>query len=444
MEDTFKVRVDKVFGSLSSSQSSSPSLNSLWSLTDEEIQRREWNRDRDSADDEPTSYPSNYDGFFATQQHRRMSDKKPLAIGKERREDELEKDLDDLDNGDDVDEDAPASSMQSSKPDDHNDEEWEIRSSVGLDCTLDYEEEEDAFDKVAVGKEEDGDRMYMRDINDYGTCSDTYDELPGSFGDVIRDPRANHLAAKIRLKEDAEAAGSFDSLRVSDKTVPDVESAQTNTFEDVVNLKSILKRKQNQADSKSQKRVRFDPECKSDHEESSGGGEEVAMETCVMEEATISEEVSEQPLLHPGVPDYLRNPSKYTCYTFDSTSEIDEVSNRQACMNFLNSLRRSDTMESQPFELPKSVIFTPKRKTDNASTVKSCTEFNQNQEDTGKGSMQRKGLPVGIAAADVRESEICAMEEDEPEAVADKSNSSRKPRRKYRMKASLEMDDFRF
>lgn len=25
------------------------------------------------------------------------------------------------------------------KPDDYNDEEWEVRSSIGLDCTLDYE-----------------------------------------------------------------------------------------------------------------------------------------------------------------------------------------------------------------------------------------------------------------------------------------------------------------
>ena len=99
MEDSFKVRVDKVFGSLNSSSSSS--LSSLWCLTDDEIERRQWNRDK--------TIP----------------------------QPQLEKDLQDLDDDDD-DKDLQGSES-SKKPDDYNDEEWEIKSSIGRDSTLDYE-----------------------------------------------------------------------------------------------------------------------------------------------------------------------------------------------------------------------------------------------------------------------------------------------------------------
>jgi len=85
------------------------------------------------------------------------------------------------------------------------------------------QEEEDGYDKLAVGREKAGERLYMRDIADYGIDVDSCNELPDSFEEVDRDPRANHLAAKIRLEEDAEAAERIDSLRVSEKDSPDGE-----------------------------------------------------------------------------------------------------------------------------------------------------------------------------------------------------------------------------
>ncbi|KAH0969604.1 hypothetical protein GBA52_028530 [Prunus armeniaca] len=256
MEDTFRVRVGKVFGSLAGTPSSGPSssLSSLWSLTDEEIEKREWNRDKDSPEPElelePQPYNLNSKGDFSN---------------------ELEKDLLDLD--EDVEEEEedeeqqPSESANKHKPDDYNDEEWEIKSSIGLDCTLDYEEEEDGYDKVAVGKENAGDRLYMKDVNDYGIDIDSQEEVPTSFKDFTRDPRANHLAAKIRLQQDAEAAAQIRlqedadaaqkivSLRVSGNNTPYAIAAEIITSEDDTNLKSILKRKtDNQLDpSKSQK-----------------------------------------------------------------------------------------------------------------------------------------------------------------------------------------------
>ncbi|KAL0646648.1 hypothetical protein Bca4012_044939 [Brassica carinata] len=92
------------------------------------------------------------------------------------------------------------------------DDDWSIRASMGLDRTLDDEEllsqkkisggvkknggqgdvvdEEDEYDKVALGKEDGGKGVSMEDA------------ISRPCGVRIRDPRANHAAAKMRLKED--------------------------------------------------------------------------------------------------------------------------------------------------------------------------------------------------------------------------------------------------
>lgn len=418
MEDSFKVRVEKVFGSLVSSASSSSS--SLWSLTDEEIKRQSWIRNKDLPDDEPTPFPSKFDGFFASQE--RASDKNPLNSCKG-----LEDDIQDLESDDNSDDEhVQGSSDQSVKLVDCSDEEWDVRSSIGLDCTLDYEEEEDAYDKVAVGREKAGDRLYMRDIADYEICS-SYNELPDSFNDVSRDPRANHMAAKIRLKEDAEAAGSFDSLRVSEKIMPSGESEYGG------NLKSILKRREDQINPRSQKRVRFDPECKMECEVKSEGAEGG--------EVAVAEEVS--PLFQEpfGVPDYIRNPSKYTHYTFDSSSDLDEESNRQAYMDFLNMVKRSKTTHETCIELPKSVIFTPQKKEADAVANGDRPEAAQKLKNTGKDYTNTRVVPISISVENAIENEVSAMEEDEAETAASKGASSQRPGRQYRTKANLELEE---
>jgi|UniRef100_A0A2N9E181 hypothetical protein len=431
MEDSFKVRVDKIFGSLASSSSSASSAittttpsSSLWSLTDEEIERREWIRDKTIPEPESESGPE------SLLKEMGLPEKEEKSLVGLR--DELEKDLEDLEEEDDVD-DEPGSN----KPDDYNDEEWKIKSSIGRDCTLDYEEEEDEYDKLAVGREKPEDRFYLKGVNDYGIDVDSCNELPGSIEEVVRDPRANHLAAKIRLKEDAEAAQKIDSLRVSEKDAPAGEH-EINTFEDGVKPRSILKRKDGQSDSKSEKRVRFEPECKDNCSGGSEGDVDVPMDTSSVENAVVSNEAN----FSSAVPDYVRNPSKYTHYTFDS-SDMDEQSNKQAYMDFLKLMNRSNTMQSQPEDasndLP-SVTFIPKKKIGDTVMVDSTTVSKQNQ-DVGKEFMHRKGLPVGIAVGDVEDSDVCAMEEDEMKPVADGRNSSQRLGRKYRMKSRVESDE---
>ncbi|XP_057481163.1 uncharacterized protein LOC130768182 [Actinidia eriantha] len=426
MEDSFRVRVDKAFGSLSS-PSRSPSLSSLWCLTDKEIERREWSRERDGPDEaEPRPYPPNLDGFFANQQN--------LSSSSSSSQSSKTVDLQDDDNND--------SDVKVRLRQPHlDDEEWDIRSSIGLDSTLDLEEEEDAFDKVAIGSEKAGDRMYMRDITGCGTDDiNFYDELPNTFNDVTRDPRANHMAAKLRLKEDAEAAGKFDSLQVSDTGRHDPHT-QNNILEEGFNMKSILKRKENQTDPKAQKRVRFGSDCE---EVASEGVKDLVMENRWTEEAKILQTSFLSQEYH-GVPDYIRNPSKYTHYTFDSSSDIDEESNQKACIDFLNQLKRSNSKEQQPddtaVDLPKSVTFTPKKKLGDAFVVKNGNQFSQKQEDVGKESIPQNGCPlIGIAAGEACESEVCAMEEDEPETVDGKSSRLRREGRQYRTKANPRLD----
>jgi hypothetical protein len=278
-------------------------------------------------------------------------------------------------------------------------------------------------------------------MEDYGIDIDSGNEIPSSFEDVARDPRANHLAAKIRLKEDAEAAKKMDSLRVTVK--------ENTSVSDDGNLKSILKRKkdfqldsktiENDLDSKLRKRVRFDPECKDGNDEEYDGVEDTQMETTDSTEETIVYHFS--PDYPSGIPDHMRNPLKYTHYTFDSSTDVDEESNRGAYMDFLKMLQRAKTAElhpdDDPVDLSKPFTFVPKKKTGAVTLTDNCIDSKQNRDDASEDFKLRRGVPLRIAAGDDLDTETCAMEEDKPETAADRT-SSRRPDRQYRTKAKLE------
>ena len=74
------------------------------------------------------------------------------------------------------------------------------------------QEEEDTFDKVAIGRENAGDRLYMSNVTAGNDSHFITDDFPGAVGSRGKDPRANRWAAIIRLKEDdAEAAAQSDA-----------------------------------------------------------------------------------------------------------------------------------------------------------------------------------------------------------------------------------------
>ncbi|BBM99566.1 hypothetical protein MPTK1_1g22090 [Marchantia polymorpha subsp. ruderalis] len=115
---------------------------------------------------------------------------------------------------------------------DDDEEIQEMRRMIGRDCTLDFEEEEDEYDKVAVGREGAGERMYMREVT--GSCLEICHLPPGhsgALGTFRRDARANHAAAAARLREDMEGeamAGTTGKERVptaSPARLPSVSSS---------------------------------------------------------------------------------------------------------------------------------------------------------------------------------------------------------------------------
>ncbi|XVE92687.1 hypothetical protein REPUB_Repub01dG0120900 [Reevesia pubescens] len=424
MDDSFKTRVEKVFGSLQSLQSSSQQQRRppLWSLSDDEVERREWRRES-AADPEETFCSSSFDDFLKEERKfrsRRLSRKK------------LEDDLDDFDypDADDDDDDEGDSSQSRSRRIDGDGDEWEIRSCIGMDPTLDNEEEEDEYDKVASGRENAGERLYMSDIADHGSFLNSHNVLQSALNHTSnKDRRANHMAARIRLKEDEEAR----KLNYHDKSNAEIMELNAKASDNVYQLRSILKRKDNSSDFKPQKRVRFDPACKNDLEEPSEKFGDYSTGALTMN-SQDSDGKSLPAESARTVPDYIQHPSRYTCYSFDSSSEIDKESNAQACMDFLKLVPYSKSMESlseledAPHDLPKSVTFIPKRKSG---------EFKE-KEDECKMSLHptRLSVAVGIAAGAIQHSEDGATEDDEPETnAADSTAVIQNGSRSYRVKS---------
>ncbi|KAL0446600.1 UNVERIFIED_CONTAM: hypothetical protein Slati_1787900 [Sesamum latifolium] len=491
MEDSFRVRVDKAFGALGGSTPSSVGVSpSLWSLTDEEIERREWNRHKEEAEERDDVVESG----SSVVRNQLDSDLQDLSDYEEEEEEEE-------DEGVDGEKKKRRRNNSSSGAETSVDEYLDVQSNIGRDCTLDYEignvrnvrgmimlvlltfsvsDPERVVASVepvdfgypvdeAVNEERHGiassvinvcvrvatafmacvfilcclmfgrfycfsfgkkkmnmtkwllaqNRQvtaYMRDVKfaDYGIDEpNTYGELPNSFKVAVRDPRANHTAAKIRLKEDAEAAGSLDTLQLSDNHV--AAKAETEDIKkgelDGDNPKPILKKRENSMDSKSQKRVRFmvDPESRAQtHEE----------EHC--------SRLHQEPL------------KIHTLYVF-SSDDMDDQSNRKAYMDFFDQLRKRNTDSSQDdssVEVPKSITFTPKRKPEDDSMVKRS----QSEHNTGD-NLKNKSWSIGVTAEDVQESEVSAMEEDEPSPAVDKGYSLQKPSRQYRMRTNVNGDD---
>ncbi|KAL6969198.1 hypothetical protein U1Q18_028922 [Sarracenia purpurea var. burkii] len=121
MDKSFRARVQKVFGSLSSS-------HSPWSLTDDEVEKREWSRGRAGSlrDDDEIPCSSSFDGVFA--KDRRNS----RYAGRD-----VETDLDDLnDDGHEKEEELGGGPKRG---DGDDIDVWEIRSAIGMDSTLDNE-----------------------------------------------------------------------------------------------------------------------------------------------------------------------------------------------------------------------------------------------------------------------------------------------------------------
>ncbi|KAL4282188.1 hypothetical protein GQ457_03G006880 [Hibiscus cannabinus] len=419
MDDGFKLRVQRIFGSLQSSESSSQPKQrpALWSLSDDEVERREWRREP-AADREDTLCSSSFDEFLKEERKYRSGRRKELE--------------DDLDNDEDDDEDGRGSSQSRSRKIDDYGDESEIRSYIGMDSTLDYEEEEDQYDKVASGRENAGERLYMSDISDHGSFLNSHYILQRALNhSSSKDHRANHMAAKIRLKEDDVEGQKGNYCDRSNSEIR--ESLDVKASGNRCQLRSILKRKDIGTGFKQQKRVRFDCAYKNDLEEQFEKSED---------------HHSEDPDEHAiSLPDYLLNPSRYIRYSFGSSSEVGEECNAQTSKDGLKldpSSKSTESMsehEDAPGDLPKSVTFIPKKKSGNLQLGSGIRDHRE-KENECKNSLHTKRPPVGIAAGAAEDGEDDATEDATPEAsAANGTPVIQKGGRSYRVKSQPENFD---
>lgn len=351
MDHSFNDRVDKVFGSISSSASSTP-----WTLTDAQVERRVWNRDKadNRDDDDETLVSSSFDNLFNGRRNRR-------------------KNLEDLsdDDGDVGGDDGVQT--------ENDGDEWDIRSSIGLDSTLDNEEEEDEYDKMAEGREDAGERLYMKDVTNHGPYLNSHNVLPTSLPDPCE---------KTRLKEDDE---------------PMLNAEEANREEDGygTRIKSILKRKNDDDDDdavKPAKRVRFDPTCKNDDE--------------LRTNANANANAVQPQGFGPAVPDYVVNPSKYTRYDFDDVSERFKF-------NHLEQIKKPKEVGVEE----KSVVFIPRRKRGDGEDAAANHEKQSCTKKAGSASASASGINIAAAVA-VEEQGLDMQEED--------TSGTKKPGRRYR------------
>ncbi|ONK58623.1 uncharacterized protein A4U43_C09F14960 [Asparagus officinalis] len=409
MAESFEDRVKRLFGSkLFDAVPKSSFPSSSWSVAVGEVERREWNRDKGEDEDRERDPCSSafYDKDGCLFKSRRS---------KRDKQREFEGDLDDFDDdegggGGEGEEERERERERTGEGDEER-EEREIRSSVGLDPTLDHEEEEDEYDKAALCRENASERVYMRDVKDHGpyinyhaVVPDFLDEQSDEAPYFNKDPRADHFAASVRLKED--------------KSIEPLSKPAAKITNHDVNVKPILKRKEAQIDPKPKKRVRFDPGYMGDLDE-------------------LSEEPGDVPMLprsmaeSPGVPDYLRNPSKYTCYTLDS-SQNEEETNKQAFEDFRNLVKKSNPEDRQPefpVDLPKSVTFTPRKKAVDLVPM-------DDSPVNSKELHQAMDSSVKIAAGETNENDASEMDEDEAEAPLGDTDMSLRKGRKYRSKVT--------
>ncbi|KAL3500962.1 hypothetical protein ACH5RR_035411 [Cinchona calisaya] len=220
---------------------------------------------------------------------------------------------------------------------------WDVHSMIGLDSTLDHEDEEDDFDRMAQGIET---RMLPNSFHDH--IPEYYYYLSTQIGSQ----EEKHNASKYYYVVDDSDGDDFDSMSPLCKTKQKNASTKNlqPSFDDCrvdfqgssnppkqPRLKSILKKKQDAA-VKHGKHVTFDLSFKDDFQSppAKNYGQD-ADTTQNRKQALFQASEDEHP---PEVPDYLLNPSKYTHYSLNSCSELDQVSNTQACTLYLQQAKK--------------------------------------------------------------------------------------------------------
>ncbi|CAL5032377.1 unnamed protein product [Urochloa decumbens] len=410
-QEAFEARVKRLFGSRlfdAVPDSSFPAAS--WSVAAGDVERHRWAKPSEARDAEEEA--AGEAGRGDTPCASAFYDANGCLRGRRRRsrQEEFEGDLDDLDEDEEEEEDGGRERGRKAA---EEDEEEGVRVNIGLDPTLDREEEEDKYDREAFGREDAADRVYMNDIMDDGINMSINSIVPDLLDDSIeevyrfsKDPRADIRAASARLREDDGSSKDGDSHYAAQAKGLATVGMQTKKAVEDVNVKPILKRKEEQADLKPRKRVRFDASVKDPESDMFEHDEDSPMVPQSMDVVTEKENTS-TPSESPGVPDYVMNPSKYTRYTLD-VPESNDASNRRALEDLHNLLGKSDPNKihsETPVEIPSSVTFIPRKKSVDAMAV-----------DEGPRTSDSSSSVIGMMAGASDETDQCEMDEDDSKA----------------------------
>nr|CAB3486907.1 unnamed protein product [Digitaria exilis] len=371
-QEAFDARVRRLFGSrLFDDVPDSSFPAGSWSVASGDVERRRWAKPSEArdAEEEAAGEAARGDTPCASA----FYDANGCLRGRRRRsrQEEFEGDLDDLDE-DDEEEDGEMGRKAA-----EDDEEEGVRVNIGLDPTLDRE-----------------------------------------------DPRADIRAASARLREeDGSAIDGNSHYAAHAKELPAFGMQTMKAVEDV-NVKPILKRKEEQADLKPRKRVRFDASVKDPESDMFEHNEDSPMVPQSMDVVTEKEHAS-APSESPGVPDYVQNPSKYTRYTLD-VPESNDASNRRALADLHDLLGKSDPNKihsETPVEIPSSVTFIPRKKSVDSMAV-----------DEGPKTSDSSSSVIGMVARVSDETDQCEMDEDDCKASSTPQmhTNSKASSRRYR------------
>jgi hypothetical protein len=235
-------------------------------------------------------------------------------------------------------------SLDPTKEDD--DEERQVREMVGMDCTLDFEDEEDEYDKVAAGTEGIDDRLFMSQVCNFGSSRQQLNPLPTSFIEMRqanRDRRADQKAALARLQEDDRLAAAKESAQTVKSNSAENQPARQDNGGEAMDIDGDHGHKEEPMEEfknenlnpgsslvsgekkrKSSKRVRFSL----DEDKSDAAASPVIASPFV--EANPIPGVQSTANRYSKVPDYVKNPSKYLYYTLDWAEEDEEQANLAA------------------------------------------------------------------------------------------------------------------
>ncbi|EFJ28186.1 hypothetical protein SELMODRAFT_441268 [Selaginella moellendorffii] len=358
-------RLDQVFGGLGNG-----SAPSLWSVSGTQLERQQW-RPAANSDDE---------------------DEGPTCSSSFRSEEEQ----------------ATKRVRQDENGDENVDEEEEmirVQAMVGMDTTLDYEDEEDEYDKVAVGREGAGDRLYTSDVK---ASFDSLSVLSGASFMARDDLASRKAAAADRLAEAREAKinGTTPDLhrtedlhRRSSSSRPKSSGTRTSDSSD--------KRKNESRDDRPQKKVRFAVE-----EENQKTRRTPRDDGGHRQRAGIDR--------YRNVPHHVRHPEKYTHYTLDWGEEgnSNNVQAWQSTMAAINSAK-NEGEEEQPFELPQHVPFVPRANKERAGSSKPGGSTKDSTTPSGSATS------VSFAARGLEDEGVAMEENAQPSSKNQKSRSYR-------------------